>query len=249
MFSERDAIRRNPDDFAEFAVKHLIFQSDRRWVAQNKRLNAILNEWAGGKSVDAFKVATMKGGRIDINSALDYVQGWYYFSRYAAYLFIETLCDLSGYEITRPTSVEYGHDRLTFASGLFRYYGMDDLAVQTKLKRSIQLDNKVVDLMVKRLQTEVKRANGDDNWVKLETSLCAYEKMFRGTRYNGYYADRMLGEIERLSKNQETQAACDEVLTARGISIPIKYLGEVNGWYGIRKNLKKYYQQHGEINQ
>ena len=33
-----------------------------------------------------------------------------------------------------------------------------------------------------------------DNVFALETSLCAVEKFRKGTRYNGYYTERMLNE-------------------------------------------------------
>ena len=103
--------------------------------------------------------------------------------------------------------------------------------------------------MVKRLQADVKHCNGDDNWLKLETSLCAYEKMFRGTRYNGYYADRMLQETLKMMRTPNLRDDCEEVLTARAVAIPQQYLGEIGGWNGIRKELKKYYKEQGNINQ
>lgn len=249
MYKRRGEIVRDAERFANESVGLLVFESDRHWVAQDKRLNKMLKEWAQGKSVYDFKAAAMSGEFIYINQALEYVQRWYYFSRYAAYLFIETFCDLTGYSITYPNGLDYGKDRMLFASGMFRYYGMDALAEKTRLTRKLPVDNKTFDNMVKRLQADVKRCNGDDNWLKLETSLCAYEKMFRGTRYNGYYADRMLAETMKMMHNPNLRGDCEEVLTARAVAIPQQYLGEIGGWNGIRKELKKFYKEHGQINQ
>ena len=39
-----------------------------------------------------------------------------------------------------------------------------------------------------------------DNVFALETSLCAVEKFRKGTRYNGYYTERMLNEAAESPK-------------------------------------------------
>ena len=101
--------------------------------------------------------------------------------------------------------------------------------------------------MIYQLQQQVKRAGGDDSLVKLETSLCAYEKFFKGTRYNGYYADRQLEEVEELQRQPEFAEACADSLAARAEAINGRYLGEKHGWKGIRTELKKSYLQTGRI--
>ena len=249
MYLNKAAIAANPESQAKKCKRLLVFESDRRWVAQENRLETMLKEWANGKIAEAFERATItKQGEIDIVKALELVQGWYYFSRYSAYLFIETYCDIAGLTITQPNGLEYGGDRMTFAGGLFRYFGLDAMTANLRKKRKLPIDNRLFELMVKELQADVKNANGDDSWVKLETSLCAYDKMFKGKRYNGYYADRMLQEVRQMQKEPELAEACDIVMTARKLAIPIAYRGEDNGWNGIRKELKKYYTEYGEIN-
>lgn len=248
MFESREAIKRSPKTYSEWARNTLIFESDRKWVRQENRLDLMLKEYAAGKSWNAFSDAVVVDWLIDTSKALKYVQGWYYFSRYSAYLFIETVCDLTGIKVSKPQGLAYGGDRNTFVGGLLRYYRLDQTVQNLRRGSKLPVDDATIEQMVKQLQQDVKNANGDDNWFKLETSLCAYDKMFKGTRYNGYYADRMLQETVQLSKQPGLKGACEQIMAARSVAIKKAFRGEDNGWAGIRKQLKKYYKEHGEIN-
>lgn len=49
-----------------------------------------------------------------------------------------------------------------------------------------------------KLTAFIERAKADtkDNIFSLETSLCAVEKIRKGTRWNGFYTERMLNDIK-----------------------------------------------------
>ena len=88
----------------------------------------------------------------------------------------------------------------------------------------------------------------DANPTKLETSLCAYRKFYKGTRYNGYYLDRMLEELVYFKRNYpEYDKITDELYDIRSKCFQHDYLGEYHGWFGVRKELKKLYKEYGAI--
>ena len=80
---------------------------------------------------------------------------------------------------------------------------------------------------------------------EVETSLCAYRKFYKATRYNGYYLDRMLEEINVM--RGDYPEIISEVLDIRKHKFSPKYLGELGGWNGVRPELKKLYRETGII--
>jgi len=75
--------------------------------------------------------------------------------------------------------------------------------------------------------------------------LCAYRKFFKGSRYNGYYLDRMLEEVIYMKKYYPNVS--EQIFEIRKRNFDKKYLGELNGWNGIRKECKKLYRDYGVI--
>lgn len=102
------------------------------------------------------------------------VTKWYYFGRYAAYLFLECF-----YKV-RPCAVDDLRmkwiPKENYARGARIVYGCDD---QRSLDAFVEL---------------VKQKTGD-NVFSIETSLCAVEKIRKGTRWDGFYTERLLSEL------------------------------------------------------
>lgn len=240
-------------DYRAFAKENkpdLIFQSDRKYVKMLDNFERMLDVWrrelrSGAPEFDRCTLADPS--TIDTEKALSKAEKWYFFKRFSAYLFIETYCDILDLRATRVTGLDYEGDAMTFAGGLFYVLGDDKDAIYIHENRKLPVTRDAFEESLQTLQRDVLAAGGDDSLVKLETSLCAYEKFFKGTRYNGYYADRQLGEVTKLRNNPKFVRACEEVLLARSIAINDAYLGELHGWSGIRKELKKSYQKTGRV--
>lgn len=250
LLQRRSIIKKDPSAFADLYKGKLIFQSDRKYVRMRDTFKKMLTEWSEQIRLEREKFDRQTGthtGTISTDKALQAVQEWYFFSRFSAYLFVETYCDILGIQATRVSGLDYEGDSMTFAGGLCYVYGKDIEARYIQKNHKLPFSTDLFEQMIHSLQQQVKKAGGDDSLVKLETSLCAYEKFFKGTRYNGYYADRQLEEIYELHFNPEMQEACRDVLTARALAIPNRYLGEKHGWKGIRTELKKSYQKTGRI--
>lgn len=249
LLQNRGRIRANYVAFAEEYKRKLIFQSDRKYVRMLNNFRDMLSTWVKmlDKRVQDFDGAFVNGNMIDTKKALLGIEKWFFFKRFSAYLFVETYCDILLIEASRAKGMDYEGDSMTFAGGLFYCFGMDNEARFVQERHKLPTDAATFEELLRELQEAVKAAGGDDNITKLETSLCAYEKFFKGTRYNGYYADRMLEETLKMMGNMEFRSAAQAVMRARSKTISHKYLGERNGWNGIRKEQKKAYRENGRI--
>ena len=77
--------------------------------------------------------------------------------------------------------------------------------------------------------------------------MCAYRKFYKGTRYNGFYLDRQLEEIYHFKKQPVAADIVKDLIILRRKLFDDKYLGEVGGWKGVRKECKTLYQRTGKI--
>lgn len=149
--------------------RQLTFRTDRRYVRCNGAYDRLLRE------LTPDKLQALRGCRTT-QEAYDTVRGWYFFGRYAAYLFLEVYCN-----VFRPEwedNVRYGwEDVENYTKGAISIVGCTDVSA---------LDSFLED---------VKRDTGD-NAFAIETSLCAVAKMDKGTRYDGFYTERMMREAE-----------------------------------------------------
>lgn len=148
-------------------MKRLKFRTDRRYVRCNGAYDRLLRELSQDKHDRLRKVRTTQ-------EAYNEVRSWFFFGRYAAFLFLEVYCN-----VFRPDWT----DNVTFGWEADENY--------TKGAISIVRSNERI-----ALDTFLNRAKKDaeDNAFAIETSLCAVAKFNKGTRWNGYYTERMLNE-------------------------------------------------------
>lgn len=146
----------------------LKFRTDRRWLRIGDRYDRVMAQLSP-KLLDQLDKATATAEQYDI------VSGWYYFSRYAAFLFLEVWAKLSGKQITDNLALKFEPEE--------NYTKGAEIIAQTQDKAA--------------LTAFIERAKRDtnDNVFSLETSLCAVAKLKKGTRWNGYYTERLLNDI------------------------------------------------------
>ena len=150
-------------------MKNLKFRTDRRYVRCNGAYSRLLKELTQDKYRRLCSVSTTQ-------EAYNEVKGWFFFGRYAAYLFLEVYCNVFKPQWT--DDVKYGWES-------DENYTKGAISV-VKSKEKIELD--------RFLERAKKDAN--DNAFAIETSLCAVAKFNKGTRWNGYYTERMLDEAK-----------------------------------------------------
>ncbi|MCM1168919.1 MAG: hypothetical protein NC324_03180 [Bacteroides sp.] len=148
-------------------IKRLHFRTDRRYVRCNGAFPRLLE----GLSPEKFhRLAECK----TTQQAYDYVRTWYFFGRYAAYLFLEVYCNVFSPEWKDDVRYEWEREE-NYTKGAISIVGSNERAALDKFLREARKDT-------------------GDNAFALETSLCAVAKFNKGTRWNGYYTERMIQE-------------------------------------------------------
>lgn len=242
LLQKRDSLRTDPEETAKRVKQELIFQSDSRYCRLNGNFEKMIRCWAGVDAGD-FSKETTTDGRYDMETAEKVMLDWWFFGRFRQYLFAETYAILMGLEM--DSSPINWSDGDTATSGLMNIYGMDSEA--DEFDRTDRLPETVpaekLDVLYGDLIDEIKAAGGDSRTACVETSLCAYRKFYKGTRYNGYYLDRQLEELNRLAGEREQMPIVMSLFSLRSQLFDKKYLGERSGWTGIRKSYKTLYQR------
>jgi len=106
-----------------------------------------------------------------------------------------------------------------------------------------------LDAMLDELCQAISESGGNPSQTCIETSLCAYRKFHKGSRYNGYYLDRQLDELMRYPMmNEASIDYVNELYELRSRLFPHWMLGECRNWDGIRKQMKKFYIRNGRMN-
>ena len=201
-------------------------------------------EWfRNHRSAGAFLNIVQKDGVIDLDTAIKHIEGWTMFGRFSAFLFLEMFVNLVGAKIEN-TTIDWKNGN-TATSGLLNLFGYDEAAKLFDKSGKLLLSSEKMDEYLGLVMRKIEEAGGSANVTEIETSLCAYRKFYKGSRYNGYYLDRMLEEIN--SMQADFPDVIGEVLDIRKEKFDHRYLGEIGGWNGIRPRLKKAYKEAGII--
>lgn len=150
-------------------IKRLHFRTDRRYVRCNGAFPRLLRELTIEKYESLKKINSTQ-------MAYDTVKKWFFFGRYAAYLFLEVYMN-----VFKPNWV----DNVKYGWEINENYTLGAISV-IKSGEKADLDNFLQDA----------KNDTRDNAFAIETSLCAVAKMDKGTRWNGYYTERMLSEAK-----------------------------------------------------
>ena len=150
-------------------IKRIHFRTDRRYVRCNGAFPRLL---AGLTKDKQQRLAAVK----DTQSAYDEVRSWFFFGRYAAYLFLEVYCNV--FSPDWVDNVEYGWEK-------------DENYTLGAISLTRSAEKAELDKFLNRARKDV-----EDNAFAIETSLCAIAKFTKGTRWDGYYTERMLEEAK-----------------------------------------------------
>ena len=248
LYKEREQIRKNPRLYATNNKDRILFQSDRKYVKIQDRYENSLEDWQKNINFEDFKRKNIIGNKINLNTAIKYVQKWFYFGRFASFLFLEGIYTVMDYSFENCKIKWLEGDTAT--SGVMNVFGYDKHAnyfdKYNKIAEGLNINR--LDSMLEHLEGKIKAKGGNYNTTCVETSLCAYRKFYKGTRYNGYYLDRQLEEIIYIENNYpQYKQEIEKIKAIRKQLFNPKYLGELNNWTGIRNDLKKVYILKGEI--
>ena len=146
----------------------LKFRTDRRYVRIGDNFDRIMHQLSPQLLEDLDKATTT-------TEQYNIVSGWYFFGRYAAFLFLEVWAKLSGKQIIDDLVLNWEQGE-NYTKGAVIIAGTQDKAALTAF--------------IERAKTDTR-----DNVFSLETSLCAVAKLKKGTRWNGFYTERLLADV------------------------------------------------------
>lgn len=244
LFDEYESPGRIPADRLAYFKDRLIFQSDRKYMRMKDNFERCYADFVNNhSSVFQFLKNNYDGSHISLQKAIKEVSGWVMFGRFSAFLFLETLVCLLGIPFDNA-SIDWKHGD-TATSGLLNLIGNDAQADYFDKTGKLIVSEQFLDSALETVKEMARKSNASDNVTELETSLCAYRKFFKGSRYNGYYLDRMLAELNQMKA--EYPELANKLFEIRKRKFDAKYLGEISGWSGIRTELKKSYIETGVV--
>ena len=248
MLMNTDEIMDEPIQWCAKNKVKLIFQSDRRYMRCNasleKTLKAFSAHIANGR---AYVEQNTSNGKIDTSKAISEAQKWPNYGRFGSYLFVETLTYVLGLESANRPTFDLANGA-TATSGIMNVFGNDDDADLFDRTKKLKVPERELHLRLSEICRRIEESGGNPDISCVETSLCAYRKFFKGSRYNGYYLDRQLEELYAYPRiNPDSAGYVNELFELRERLFDKKYLGEFGGWEGVRSSMKKHYLRTGEV--
>lgn len=243
LFEERENALKHIKTWSQENKRKIVFQSDRKYMRMKDSFEKCLEWFKKHRNVENFLNMVQVGEVINLETAINFIEGWTMFGRFSAFLFLEMFVNLIGAEIEN-TTIDWKHGN-TATSGLLNIFGYDKAANAFDKTGQLAIPAEKMDEYLETLIHMIEKAGGSKNVTEIETSLCAYRKFYKGSRYNGYYLDRMLEEINTMKNDYPF--IIKEVLDIRRKKFDTKYLGEIGGWSGIRPSMKKLYKETGVI--
>jgi len=230
-------------DFENVSVERL-----QRWWNENKHRLLFQTDRAKIKNFDIF-VKIFESYRDFIGSGTqeerfakitDYNDvKIYYFGRFSLYNYMESLHELCGLD-NLPSGLNL-KEAESSRNGLCYALGADEWITIHHQKSKEKINYLILHSALRSMKWLLEEENPDleVNLWNMETVLCAYKKLFWGSRYFGYYIDRMMEEIITMERNVPEGVDWDVLWDFREEFFIPELLGELHDWRGIRKDRMK----------
>lgn len=216
----------------------LWFQTDKRYLKNNDQVVPAIKSLyqLSGGNLEEYLVPLLNQGFDTVYKEI--LKNWKYFGPSGAYLFFDTVYGLCPDLYSDPTQLDWKNCGKTVPEGMAHLLGLDEQALH-KEPYDIERYNKNVDMLAKRFQQPK---------VHVESILCMFRKLFKGTRYVGYYADRQMVECKFADRSLSEECGIN-VWEYRHQTIPERMRGENNDWEeeGIRKQKCKDFLSLGGV--
>lgn len=224
--------------------KKLLFQSDRRPVKNMNQFTEIVweflerskrNPW---EYLRRFFRATPEETYETLHEE---ITSWRHYGDFSAILFMYNTSKLLGIPVDSPNYdwTKYA----TTTAALFNADYQDERADSLERKPVLSSEEKTwLDSQLKRVMKVLKKRHPERKWtfIGVTSDLCSYRKLFKKTRYLGYYVDRQQEELSILGRNYpEYKSIWSGFWNWRKQKLPKEFLGELNGWEGVQKERYK----------
>ena len=231
-----EATYKKVSEFWDNQRESLWYQPDKRYLKNNNQVVPAIRDMRRlcGANMKGYLAPLLKQG---FDTAYkEIVKRWSFFGPSGAYLFFDAIYAYVPELYSEPTRLDWKNCGQTVPEGMAQLLGLDEQALHEEPYDLSRYD-RVVDSMVKKR-----------GWNKnvIESNLCFFRKLYKGTRYLGYYADRQLEECSATAKIVKKRCGVD-LWKLREETTPASMRGEVGGWNGIRKDRYKLFLRTGTL--
>lgn len=243
-----------PKDIWAVYKNDLDFGSARKYAKNNDWFVPLMNEWyemTRGKPLDWLLRQCGLDGEGNYRRLQKTLNGAKFVGRFAADLFIESVSYLQRYlgiRIIEPKNINW-EDGSNLTSGLFNIFYEDERAKRYEETRKVTVkERELLGQYISIVQDEIKVTYPEqDNEITMFIGkICSFRNLFKAARYGGFHHDRELGVLKRYEKS--IPGMFDIYKKCYGLRreiFPEKFLGELRGWDGIRKERKKLWLKYG----
>ena len=230
----------------------LIFQSDRRYIKNMNQFVEIMGEFVRRSKRHPWQYLQQfifDDPSKTYESLYKEVSSWKYYGRFGTILFMYNINKLMGIPME---SQEYDwKNGKTTTAAIFNAIYEDDRADAFEDTASLDsFDQAFLNKTLRKLMNRLSAKYPEKTWTVMgvTSDLCSYRKLFKQTRYLGYYVDRQQDELNWLQERwPEYQDIWEDFWEDRKRYIDQEYLGELNGWSGIQKQLMTAWVERGEF--
>lgn len=219
----------------------LLFQSDRVYVKNMDwfpKMLVAFSQLTSHKPAEYFKQFIKDTPQATYDALYKEVGTWQYYGRLSIFLMLEAIRTVLKIDID-SNWLDWS-DGATTTSGMMHLMYMDDEAVQFDKDHKISRETKKqFDQHLANIKGYIKDTipGTPHNIFEVESSLCMFRKLFKQTRYGGYYLDRTQDEIEKYQHDfPNAQYLWDQLWAYRKNTINNATLGELNNRHGIQNS-------------
>lgn len=184
------------------------------------------------------------------NTVTKAISGLPYVGRFAAELFMESILyiqDFLGIELEEPSKLNWKKcSNLT--SGLLNIFYEDAAADYYDRTGKLPVSEEYLTERLEMVQRAIEQVYPEqDNSINLFVGkICSFRNLFKAARYGGFHHDRELGVLREYEKIlPDYKELWDRLFSLRGNMFDRRFLGEIGGWNGIRKERKKLWLKKG----
>lgn len=171
--------------------------------------------------------------------------------RFSADLFLQVFVhrgEYFGFKASQSFDLDW-KSCANLTSGIFNIFYEDEKANAFDKTGEIENeDYKYLSDRLKDIQNKIIEMYPEENpdVYNFITKICSFRNLFKNARYAGFHHDRELGVIKNYEKNfSEHKTLWKECYEIRKEIFQHRFLGELNGWDGIRPERKKYWLKYG----
>ena len=159
------------------------------------------------------------------------------------------LKDYLGISIKEPTKIDW-KNCANLTSGIFNIFYEDEKANEfDKTKKVTPLEIKYLSTKLSAIQKSIQGTypEQDSEISMFIGKICSFRNLFKNARYGGFHHDRQLGVLKQYEVDfSQYSYLWEECYKLRKDIFPSRFLGELHGWDGIRKERKKIWLTTGK---